>query len=580
MSDERYEDDTIVAAATPPGKGAVGIVRLSGERAFELAGRILKPARLPAPGRLARRVVLDPELQRPLDEAMVVRFVHPRSYTGEDVVEFHLHGNPLLLALVQRHLCLLGARLAFPGEFTLRAFLHGRKDLAQAESVADLVEARSSAAILAAASGLLGDVGRAMERLARHMLELLARLEAEIDFPEDVPEMPDETLGILLRDLVGELEALLASHDRAAVLKHGFRVVLTGPPNVGKSTLFNALLRRNRAIVSQEPGTTRDFLEEFLDMTRADPVLVGDPSTPLSSRGPVLDSEGQAPQARTRRERPPSGPVEGGPGGAPSPHGPSRHIPVPEVPVLLVDTAGLRETDGDAERKGVERTLWQLEQADLVLLLHEPGEAEDVQLPADKEGNVVPIKAPIWHVMTKSDRLPRADEAGRARPRNAPDNRTHGPDMPARPVSMAPIPRQGLDPLRLRSPVAQDNAIGEPGSDRTVVASTGPAPRRFAVSALCHEGLHALSSAIRAEARERAYGGPEDVMLAGVRQWQAVHEASLAVRECSAGLPGLPRDIAASLIRQALEHIHEVTGKNPIRESVLDFIFSHFCIGK
>jgi len=491
--------DTIVAAATPPGRGAVGIVRLSGERAFDLARRLIQPARLPSPGRLARRVVRDPATGQALDEALVVRFVRPKSYTGEDLVELHLHGNPLLLATVQRLLCDLGARTARPGELTLRAFLNGRKDLAQAEAVADLIDARSTAALGAAANGLLGDVGRTIGALADRLLDLLARLEAEIDFPEDVPEMPAEDLDSALAGLAEELASLSASYDRARLLKNGFRVVLAGPPNVGKSSLFNALLGRERAIVSQEPGTTRDYLEEFLPShAPADPTQVWCPSTSLGAGPPAS----------------PHGPLD-----------PQRNelrgdVPQPDVPVVLVDTAGLRETDGHAEGKGIERTLGQIRDADLVLLLHEPGDLPDGigELPAAGTGPVA--RAPVWHVMTK------ADLAGGS--------------------ADGPRERSGA----------------------------------YAVSTVTGTGVGELAEVLRTEAAGSLRYGPTTVLLASERQREAAAGAARTLEECRKGLPALPRDIAASLIRQALQHVHEVTGRGPVQEGVLDHIFSRFCIGK
>ncbi len=465
MAVESNLADTIVAAATPPGRGAVGIVRVSGEQAFELAQALIAPARLPAAGRLVRRVVRNPETGRPVDEALLVRFVHPNSYTGEDVVEFHLHGNPLLMATVQHMLCDLGARPASPGELTLRAFLNGRKDLAQAEAVSDLVDARSVAALHAAASGLLGDVGRVIEGLAAQLLDLLARLEAEIDFPEDVPEMPRSELNSMLSGLSSDLAGLAASYERARLLKNGFRVVLAGPPNVGKSSLFNALLGRQRAIVSEEPGTTRDYLEEFLPSSRAVPLL--------------------------------------------------------EVPVLLVDTAGLHEAGGQAERSGIERTLDQVSEADLVLLLHEEGGIPEGGYRAAGTLAGTESAAPVWHVTTKIDRET-TPAAG----------------------ALAPL-----------LPV-------------------------FRISARTGQGLAELAVAMREEAHRRMADGSAAVLLASERQREAAAVAARTLEDCRHQLDSLPADVLASLLRQALQHIHEVTGKGPVQEKILDHIFSHFCIGK
>lgn len=302
--------DTIVALSTPPGKGAIAVVRLSGPGAKEAAEKMVRGGSLPEAGRLERKVVVDPGTKEALDDGMVVFFAGPSSYTGDDVVEFHLHGSPLLVSVVLELLGKEGVRQARPGEFTLRAFVNGKKDLTQAEAVSDLVDARSVPGLKVAADQALGGVGDAIRELAEGLLTVISTMEAELDFPEDIPETSSEQLGVSLTDIRDRLQRIADSFDPAMRWKDGYRVALAGSPNAGKSSLFNALLGRDRAIVTEEAGTTRDFLEEFL--------------------------------------------------------------PCASMPILLVDTAGIRDSDSEAERAGVQHSMQQLESANLVCLLKDP----------------------------------------------------------------------------------------------------------------------------------------------------------------------------------------------------------------
>ncbi|MFH1529469.1 MAG: tRNA uridine-5-carboxymethylaminomethyl(34) synthesis GTPase MnmE [Pseudomonadota bacterium] len=328
--------ETIVATATPPGRGAIAVVRLSGPAADGILAR-LSGAPAPPP-RCLRRAIL----RRPggsdaggfIDDALVVRFPAPKSYTGEDVVELHLHGGPLVVREALDAVLACGARAAQPGEFTLRAFLNGRMDLVQVEGVAGIIDAMSPAALEAAGRQVSGRAGDFLGVLQDRLRDLLVRLEADLDFPEDVPELPRNRLAADLGELGRRLAKLAGSFDASAAIRRGLRVVLAGPPNVGKSALFNALVGHPRALVTGEPGTTRDYLEETVLLER--------------------------------------------------------------TPVVLVDTAGLREAVGAAEREGVRRTHEQLEQADLVLRVvdrSDPAGAPDA--PAGPEEILVLNKADL-----------------------------------------------------------------------------------------------------------------------------------------------------------------------------------------
>jgi tRNA modification GTPase len=299
-----FEKDTITACATPPGVSALALIRLSGPHALEitqkLTGRDLPP-RDPLPLRL--------QLQnQDLDETVVTFWPNPKSYTGEDLIEISCHGNPLIVETLLQTICKLGARIARPGEFTERAFLHGRIDLTRAEAVLDVLHARSERALLAAQRALAGKLSDHLMVDRERLLNLLARIEAWIDFPdEDIQPEVGDGFRSEVNDLLKSSAQLLSTAPLGHRLRSGYRLVLAGPPNVGKSSLLNTLLGNNRAIVSPTPGTTRDTVEESI-------VLAG-------------------------------------------------------FPVRLIDTAGLRPSTDPVELEGMARTRAAMDSADLVLAL-------------------------------------------------------------------------------------------------------------------------------------------------------------------------------------------------------------------
>jgi len=271
----RYSlDDTIAAISTPIGEGGIGIVRMSGPEALSILRRIFKRAKGGpiASYRLHYGHIFDPETGEAIDEVLASYMRAPHTYTRQDVVEINCHGGIVPLRRILE-LCLReGARLASPGEFTLRAFLNGRIDLAQAEAVLDVVRAKTEAGLRVAVNQLKGGLSEEIRRVRRRLVDVLAYLEASIDFPED--EIPARDIRPDLEEARERLEKLLSHAGQGIIYRQGIRTAIVGKPNVGKSSLLNALLRTSRAIVSPIPGTTRDTLEETLNLQGVPLVLV------------------------------------------------------------------------------------------------------------------------------------------------------------------------------------------------------------------------------------------------------------------------------------------------------------------
>lgn len=299
---------TIAAIATPAGPGGIGVVRVSGPLALAMAHAFL--ARRPKP-RFAHRCRFRDGAGELIDDGLLLAFPGPRSFTGEDVIELQAHGSPVLLGALLRRCVELGARLARPGEFSERAFLNDKLDLAQAEAVADLIAAGSESAARAAMRSLDGEFSRRVEALSRQLVELRVYIEAAIDFPEEEIDFL-KTSEVRARFAAVELtlHELLAGARRGQRLRDGLNVVILGAPNVGKSSLLNALAGHDRAIVTAIPGTTRDVLRE--------------------------------------------------------------HLSVDGLPLTIVDTAGLRETADEVESEGIARANREARRADLVLWVEAP----------------------------------------------------------------------------------------------------------------------------------------------------------------------------------------------------------------
>ncbi|MEG4204320.1 tRNA uridine-5-carboxymethylaminomethyl(34) synthesis GTPase MnmE [Microcoleus sp. Pol7_A1] len=461
MSESLTKGGTIAAIATAivPQQGSVGIVRVSGSAALKIAETLFR-----APGlqiweshRILYGHIRRPKTQELVDEALLLIMKAPRSFTREDVVEFHCHGGIMAVQQVLQ-LCLeQGARLAQPGEFSLRAFLNGRLDLTQAESIADLVGAKSPAAAQSALAGLQGKLAAPIRKLRTTCLDVLAEIEARIDFEEDLPPLDEAKTSWEINHILAELSTILATADRGELLRTGLKVAIVGRPNVGKSSLLNAWSRSDRAIVTDLPGTTRDVVESQL--------------------------------------------VVGG------------------IPVQVLDTAGIRETEDKVEKIGVERSRAAAKQADLVLLTID---AESGWTEEDSEIYEQVKHRQLIIIINKIDLVK---------------------TIPELPFSSEVHP---------------------------IVAAAAAFDR----------GIEDLETAILdAVSGENLQAANSDLAI-NQRQAAALTKAKISLEQCTDTMSNkLPLDFWTIDLRGAIQALGEVTGEE-VTESVLDRIFSRFCIGK
>lgn len=287
-------DDTIIAISTPPGQGGLGVVRLSGKKALGVAKKIFRPRRKSwrdlSPQRSVLGDIVDAEKKEVVDEAFLTYFIAPHSYTRENVVEISCHGSPVILEEVVRLGARAGARPADPGEFTLRAYLRGRIDIIQAEAVNDLITAATLQQAKISLGQLRGGLSRHIDSLRCQVIDLVSLLEASIEFPEENLGIASDEAARRLQNLLGAMERLISSYETGRAMTEGLSLAIIGRANVGKSTLFNALLDHDRAIVSPYPGTTRDYLRERLKIKDTvfqliDMAGLGRPAHPVEEEG-------------------------------------------------------------------------------------------------------------------------------------------------------------------------------------------------------------------------------------------------------------------------------------------------------
>jgi tRNA modification GTPase len=447
-----------IASAIVPQQGSVGIVRVSGTEAINIAQKLFY-----APGkqvweshRILYGYIRNPQTQILVDEALLLLMKAPRSYTREDVVEFHCHGGIMAVQQVLK-LCLeAGARLAQPGEFTLRAFLNGRIDLSQAESISDLVGAKSPQAAQTALAGLQGKLAQPIRQLRSQCLDILAEIEARIDFEDDLPPLDYNHIISEFAKITAEINRILATADKGELLRTGLKVAIVGRPNVGKSSLLNAWSRSDRAIVTPLPGTTRDVVESTL--------------------------------------------VVGG------------------IPVQVLDTAGIRETEDMVEKIGVMRSQKAADSADLVLFTIDASQGWTQE---DTEIYALVNHRPLILVINKIDlALPEM---------------VNYPKAIDNVVETAAAENQGID--RLEMAILQKVQLGK----------VQAADMDFAINQ---------------------------------RQAAALVKAKASLEQVQVTIEqDFPLDFWTIDLRDAIYALGQITGEE-VTESVLDRIFSRFCIGK
>ncbi len=450
--------DTIAAIATAivPEQGSVGIVRLSGSESVAIAKNLFH-----APGqqaweshRILYGFIRHPETDHLIDEALLLLMLAPRSYTREDVVELHCHGGIMAVQQVLQLCIEQGARLAQPGEFTLRAFLNGRIDLTQAESISDLVGARSPQAAQTALAGLQGKLAHPIRHLRATCLDILAEVEARIDFEDDLPPLDEDLIRSQFDQVLADVTRILETADRGELLRTGLKVAIVGRPNVGKSSLLNAWSRCDRAIVTDLPGTTRDVVESQL--------------------------------------------VVGG------------------IPIQVLDTAGIRETEDQVEKIGVERSRLAAESADLVLF------TIDAQ------------------------------------------------------AGFTELDREIYDRVRDRPLILVINKI-----DLAEPTSALPSALQIVKTAAAqNQGIDALETAILDTVQSGQIQAANMDLAINQRQAAALTRAKLALQQVQVTISNqLPLDFWTIDLRSAIQALGEILGED-VTESVLDRIFSRFCIGK
>ncbi|WP_246944313.1 tRNA uridine-5-carboxymethylaminomethyl(34) synthesis GTPase MnmE [Bacillus pinisoli] len=455
--------DTIAAISTPMGEGAIAIVRLSGEESIPIANKIFKGKALTeVPSHTIHYGhIVDPNTKNVVEEVMVSVLRGPRTFTREDIVEINCHGGLVSVNRVLQLILENGARLADPGEFTKRAFLNGRIDLSQAEAVIDLIRAKTDRAMNVALGQMEGRLSRLIQKLRQELLETLAHVEVNIDYPEydDVEEMTHTVLIEKSKRVQEEISRLLLTSQQGKILREGLSTVIVGRPNVGKSSLLNSLVHENKAIVTDIPGTTRDVIEEFVNV-----------------RG---------------------------------------------VPLRLLDTAGIRETEDIVERIGVERSRQVLKEADLILLVlnyNDELTIEDEQLFEAVSGMNTII------IINKTD-LPQKINMERVRE------------------------------LAKDSPLVTTSLLNDVGIDQL------------------EEAISTLFFAGSIEAQDMTY-------VSNTRHIALLTQANKTIQDAITGIEsGMPIDLVQIDLTRTWELLGEIIG-DAVHESLIDQLFSQFCLGK
>jgi tRNA modification GTPase len=457
------ESDTIAAISTPMGEGGIAIIRVSGDEAIPLVDKVYRGKKKLSTvdsHTIHYGWIIDPNTGEKIDEAMVSVMKAPKTFTKEDVVEVNVHGGIVSVNRVLQLILDAGARLAEPGEFTKRAFLNGRIDLSQAEAIIDLIRARTDRALKVAAAQVEGRLSREIRAIRTDLVQLMAHIEVNIDYPEhDVEEVTYQ----LIRDTVNRVKERLLELERTAsegkILREGLNTAIIGKPNVGKSSLLNALAREARAIVTDIPGTTRDIIEEYVNI-----------------RG---------------------------------------------IPLKLIDTAGIRETEDLVERIGVERSREMLKKADLILLVLNQGAELD-----DEDRSLFELLKPL-NVIVILNKM----------------------DLPTR---------------------MDHKEVEEAFPDKPIVK----------LSLLTEDGISELEDAVSSLFFSGKVVGDDTTYITNTRHLHLIRQAIRSLEEAEEGVVStLPYDMIAIDLKKAWFSLGEIIGE-AVSEDLVGQIFSQFCLGK
>ena len=458
-----FIDDTIAAVATAPGEAGIGIVRLSGPKALDIANKIFKPIKGNTDLSMQVRKLVYGHVydqDKVIDEVLISYMKKPHTFTREDVVEINCHGGYISVRKILEAVIRNGARLADRGEFTKRAFLNGRIDLSQAEAIIDIINAKTNASFDIAQKHLEGNLSASIKQIRDKLTMDLAKITVAIDFPEeDEPEVTYEELSVDLKEVMTSIKGLIASFETGKILRDGLKTVIVGKPNVGKSSLLNAILKESRAIVTEIEGTTRDIIEEYVNI-----------------------------------------------GG---------------IPLKIVDTAGIRETDDLVEKIGVQKSKESFESADLVIMMldssrHLSSQDQDIlSLLGDKKAIILVNKTDLPSMVT--------------------DDEIH------------------------------NYAKGKP---------------IIRISALEKKGIDLLEKEIENMVLEGSLKTQNDIMVTNARHKMALERAFEACSDALTALAdNIPLDIAETDFKNAWNELGHITG-DTVSEDLLDTIFREFCIGK
>lgn len=457
--------DTIAAITTAMGAAGVGIVRISGSEAADIADRIFKTKRGNSlketeSHRVKYGWIVDKSGQI-VDEALVLNMWAPHSFTGDDVIELQCHGGIVVLRKVLELVIQAGARLAEPGEFSKRAFLNGKLDITQAEAIMDIVNAKTEISLMAAANSLQGSISQKIKEIRRAITLIMAYLEADIDFPEeDIEKMSAQELESRIASIKTDLQDLLKTYQTGRIIREGLKTALIGKPNVGKSSLLNALLKEKRAIVTDVPGTTRDLIEEYYNL-----------------KG---------------------------------------------IPLVLIDTAGLRETNDVVEKIGVEKTIETINEADLILYLL------DVTQGLTEEDVERLKKLPLDNTIIL--------------------------------VNKIDLMNKQLSEMDVKDKLFQNTILF--------------------ISAKENVGLEELEEEIYQMVFKNGPVISDKPYLSSIRQKEAIEKAMQHILTALEGVKcQLPSDFISIDLRSSWDSLGEVTGET-LGEDLIDQIFSQFCLGK